>query len=200
MDALNAGLIRLEDNELLGEMKKASSRARRWRWNPFRRSRRMEKAGGAPLFLNFVLVSLIAALGIFYFLGYNAPSLDDAKRDIAKGLGLPEPQPQEESPTLEPNPLNANRRTAPTETTAANPNATPGVPTARRRLPEKLAAPPVTTSPQVTPSGPETPAADPNSPLPTAPQAPGPAESPSPETPALRAVPVAASERGGERP
>ncbi|HRQ88986.1 MAG TPA: hypothetical protein PLA50_09325, partial [Bacteroidia bacterium] len=51
-------------------------------------SRRVEKPGGAPLFLNVALGGLMLALGIFYFLGYNASTPEQAKEEIARGLGL----------------------------------------------------------------------------------------------------------------
>jgi len=48
----------------------------------------VEKPGGAPLFLNVALGGLMLALGIFYFLGYNASTPEKAKEEIARGLGL----------------------------------------------------------------------------------------------------------------
>jgi transcriptional regulator with XRE-family HTH domain len=92
MEHLNSGTtIRLGDNELMGEMKKTIRKDSLFRLErrPKGARRRTEKPGGAPLFLNFILFALIAALAIFYFLGYNASSIDQAKSDIASGLHLP---------------------------------------------------------------------------------------------------------------
>lgn len=92
MEHLNSGTtVRLGDNELMGEMKKTIKKDSLFRLErrPKGARRRTEKPGGAPLFLNFILFALIAALAIFYFLGYNASSIDQAKSDIATGLNLP---------------------------------------------------------------------------------------------------------------
>jgi cytoskeletal protein RodZ len=90
MEALNAGVMRLGDNELMGEMKKTIHKDRRFRLERTPKSlrRRSDKPAGAPLFLNLVLGTLIVSLGLFYFLGYNAPSAQKAKEDIARSLGI----------------------------------------------------------------------------------------------------------------
>ena len=81
------------DNELMGEMKKTISKDRRFRLErqPKSSRRRLEKPGGAPLFLNFILIVLIGALGVFYFLGYKASSVEEAKVEITKGLNKANP-------------------------------------------------------------------------------------------------------------
>lgn len=92
MEHLNSGTtVRLGDNELMGEMKKTIKKDSLFHLErrPKGARRRTEKPGGAPLFLNFILFALIAALAIFYFLGYNASTIDQAKSDIATGLNLP---------------------------------------------------------------------------------------------------------------
>lgn len=92
MEPLNSGLlVRIEDNELMGELRNTRPKSRflRFRRRPKNARRRVEKPGGAPLFLNFILLALISSLGIFYFLGYNAGSIEEAKSDIAAGLNLP---------------------------------------------------------------------------------------------------------------
>ncbi|MEC5125230.1 helix-turn-helix domain-containing protein [Verrucomicrobiales bacterium BCK34] len=79
---------RFSDNELMGEMKdtiKKDSLFRGGSKSLFPR-RRPGKPGGAPVFLNFILAVLIAAFVIFYFLGYNASSIDEAKSEITNGL------------------------------------------------------------------------------------------------------------------
>jgi len=50
------------------------------------RRRPVEKPGGAPVFLGFVLVVLILALGIFYYHGYQANSPEELKTDLANSL------------------------------------------------------------------------------------------------------------------
>ena len=131
MEALNSGVTRLADNELMGEMKKTIKKDRRFRIERFGRapSRRPEKAGGAPLFLNFVLAALMAALGIFYFLGYNAPTPEKAREDIARGLGLSVPITAEPAAAAENAPLEVNplKPTKPVEAAAAPAPATPTV-------------------------------------------------------------------------
>jgi len=90
METLNAGVMRLGDNELMGEMKKTIHKDRRFRLERTPKSlrRRSDKPAGAPLFLNLVLGTLIVSLGLFYFLGYNAPTAQKAKEDIARSLGI----------------------------------------------------------------------------------------------------------------
>lgn len=90
LETLNAGVMRLGDNELMGEMKKTIHKDRRFRLErtPKALRRRGPKPTGAPLFLNLVLGTLIVSLGLFYFLGYNAPTAQRAKEDIARSLGI----------------------------------------------------------------------------------------------------------------
>lgn len=132
MEHLNSGTtVRLGDNELMGEMKKTIKKDSLFR--PERRpkgaSRRTEKPGGAPLFLNFILVALIAALAIFYFLGYKASTIDQAKSDIATGLNLPytssAPAPATDSPAPAPAPAAVAVAPAPAQVVATPAPGTP---------------------------------------------------------------------------
>lgn len=112
METLNAGVMRLGDNELMGEMKKTIHKDRRFRLErtPKALRRRSDKPAGAPLFLNLVLGTLIVSLGLFYFLGYNAPTAQKAKEDIARSLGIelpPAPQAAVESPVAKTPPSTA---------------------------------------------------------------------------------------------
>lgn len=94
MEELNSSTTgRLGDNELMGEMKKTINKDRRFRLErqPKSSRRRPEKPGGAPLFLNFILITLIIALGVFYFLGYRASSVEEAREEIAKGINKANP-------------------------------------------------------------------------------------------------------------
>jgi cytoskeletal protein RodZ len=107
MSALNSGVtVRLSENELLGEMKNTINKDHRFRLErrPRGQRRRPEKPGGAPLFLNFILFCLIAALVIFYVLGYNASSPEEAKSEITKGLQHANPfgGPVEETAAVDP--------------------------------------------------------------------------------------------------
>jgi cytoskeletal protein RodZ len=112
MEALNAGVMRLGDNELMGEMKKTIHKDRRFRLErtPKALRRRSDKPAGAPLFLNLVLGTLIVSLGLFYFLGYNAPTAQKAKEDIARSLGIelpPAPPAAVDAPVAKTPPGNA---------------------------------------------------------------------------------------------
>lgn len=94
MTALNSGVtVRLGENELMGEMKSTINKDHRFRLErlPKGQRRRPEKPGGAPLFLNFILVCLIASIVVFYFLGYNASTPEEAKSGISKGLQMANP-------------------------------------------------------------------------------------------------------------
>jgi cytoskeletal protein RodZ len=111
MDALNSGVTRFGENEFLIEMKRTIKKDRRFRLERFGKTPRLRPARkrGRPLFLNLILGTLIAAIGIFYFLGYNAPNAQKAKEEIARGLGLPLPAPAPggEGP-IETNPLKSS--------------------------------------------------------------------------------------------
>ncbi|MEM1442156.1 MAG: helix-turn-helix domain-containing protein, partial [Verrucomicrobiota bacterium] len=88
MEALDSSkTLRLGEHELMGEMKKTIKKDRIFRLqrNPKLR-RRLNKPGGAPIFLNIILFSLITAIVVFYFLGYKASSPEEARDEIAKGL------------------------------------------------------------------------------------------------------------------
>lgn len=94
IEALNSSTaLRLSENELMGEMKKAVNKDRRFRLerHPKGHRRRLEKPGGAPLFLNFILLLLIVALGLFYFLGYKAGNIEEAKAEFTKSIGKVNP-------------------------------------------------------------------------------------------------------------
>ncbi|MDF1823468.1 MAG: helix-turn-helix domain-containing protein [Verrucomicrobiales bacterium] len=88
MDALDSSkTLRLGEHELMGEMKKTIKKDRRFRLQRgSKSSRRLDKPGGAPVFLNLILFSLIAAIAVFYFLGYKAGSVEEARDEITKGL------------------------------------------------------------------------------------------------------------------
>lgn len=128
MDHLNSGTtVRLSDNELMGEMKKTIKKDSLFRLErrPKGFRRRSEKPGGAPLFLNFILLALILALAIFYFLGYNASSIDEAKSDIATGLNSAIPFAGTAEPTKDlPSPVSAPAAAA-TPAPVATPPAAP---------------------------------------------------------------------------
>ncbi len=130
MTALNSGVtVRLSENELLGEMKKTINKDHRFRLErrPRGQRRRPEKPGGAPLFLNFILVCLIAALVIFYILGYNASSPEEAKSEIAKGLQHANPfaGAVEETPAVDPVAVRPAPAPAVPQAPAAAPAAAP---------------------------------------------------------------------------
>ena len=99
MEALNSGVtLRVGDSELLGEVHKARRKERRFRFRGRSKGgrRRFGMPGGTPIFLNLVLGSLIAALAIFYFLGFNASTPEEARSDIARGLRKANPFMDEE--------------------------------------------------------------------------------------------------------
>jgi len=111
MDALNSGVTRFGENEFLIEMKRTIKKDRRFRLEKFGKSPRLRlgRKRKRPLFLNLILGTLIAAIFIFYFLGYNAPSAQKAKEEIARGLGLPLPAPAPEGEIpIEANPLKSS--------------------------------------------------------------------------------------------
>lgn len=164
-DALNSGVIRVEDPAVFGELggrRKSGSRFR-FDWFP-RRGRRTAPSAKPPILLNLVLGSLIASIAVFYFLGYRANSLEEAKAEIAKGLGLPLANPPADSPA-----------DSPADPTVREPEIEANPLRARAK---------------------GDPAARPAKGAPKDPRPPG-NESPDPpaiDPPALRAVPVAASE------
>lgn len=89
LEALNSGVtVRLGDNELMDEMKRTIKKDRRFRLEKRPRAvrRKLDGPGSAPLLLNCILGILIAALAIFYFLGFNAKNAEEAKQEITKGL------------------------------------------------------------------------------------------------------------------
>ncbi len=47
---------------------------------------RVEKPGGAPVFLSFILVVLILSIGVFYFLGYQASSPEEFKDKLEESI------------------------------------------------------------------------------------------------------------------
>lgn len=52
---------------------------------------RIERPGNAPLLLNLILVALIAALVAFYFIGFKAENVEEARAGFAKGLRTANP-------------------------------------------------------------------------------------------------------------
>ncbi len=90
MGALDSSVTgRLSENELMNEMKRTIKKESRFRLkrNSGKKKRRpAEKAGGSPMFLNFLLLLLIGALGVFYFLGFKASTPEEARVEITKGL------------------------------------------------------------------------------------------------------------------
>lgn len=135
MEALNSGTTgKIGDNELMGEMKKTISKDRRFRseYRPKSYRRRLEKPGGAPLFLNFILGSLLVGLGVFYFLGYNAPSPEEAKSEITRGLQKANPfsgKVADESTSTVSEVAPTNRTESGMVTPAANPETAVTLPT-----------------------------------------------------------------------
>ena len=127
-DALNGGRTRFGENELLIEMKRTLKKERRFRLDRFGKSPRLRSArkGRRPFFLNLILGTLLAAIGIFYFLGYNAPNAQRAKEEIARGLGLSLPAP-EAGPPIETNPL---KSPLPVAKDSTPPPGQPGIPSA----------------------------------------------------------------------
>ncbi|PAW65045.1 MAG: hypothetical protein B9S36_01075 [Verrucomicrobiia bacterium Tous-C2TDCM] len=108
MDTLNATGMRLDDNEVMGQMKNLIRKDHRFRLDraakPHRR--RSDHREASPLFLNLVLGTLLVSLSLFYFLGYNAPTAQQAKEDIARSLGieLPPAPPAKDERSVEKSP------------------------------------------------------------------------------------------------
>lgn len=88
METLDVGVTRIGENELMGEMKRTIHKDRLFRLERTPRlfRRRRPERRGSPFFLNVVLATLMTALGLFYFLGYNAPSAQKAKEEITRGI------------------------------------------------------------------------------------------------------------------
>lgn len=147
IEELNSGAnSRLGDNELMGEMKRTIDKDRRFRLKRTPRAfRRPQKSGGPPLFLNLILILLISALGIFYFLGYRASSPEEVREEIAKSLlhaksfggttpASPLPDKDPEVPEILPVRPDAPKQPAEKPTApiiaapASSPSITPGVP------------------------------------------------------------------------
>lgn len=151
LESLNSGVtILLGDHELMEEMSKPAKIRRRFRFerSPRDPKRQVEKPGGAPVFLNVILVFLVVALGVFYFLGYNANTPEEARSEIAKGLNkvnfFSEPASNETSAkadeSIPSHPLAMPERTAP----QARPDPDPGSerePAAVAAKPEEEAVP-----------------------------------------------------------
>lgn len=47
---------------------------------------RVEKPGGAPVFLSFILVVLILSIGVFYYLGYQASSSEEFQNKLEESI------------------------------------------------------------------------------------------------------------------
>tara|TARA_R110000850_G_scaffold51455_16_gene124982 strand:- start:3362 stop:4306 length:945 start_codon:yes stop_codon:yes gene_type:complete len=108
MQALNSGVaVRLSDNELMGEMGKTIKKDRIFRIERGgkRRRPRLVKSGGSPIFLNLILTVLIGAMAIFYFLGFNAESPEEAKAEIARGFNRANPFVDDVEEAFPPHPL-----------------------------------------------------------------------------------------------
>ena len=117
LSALNSGVsVRLADNELMGEMKKTIKKDRRFRFERLSRGarRQLKKPVGSPFIMNVVLLVLIGAMGIFYFLGYDTSSPEEAKAEITNGLKKATPflrhsDPELARESLPAHPLNQNQ-------------------------------------------------------------------------------------------
>jgi cytoskeletal protein RodZ len=102
--ALGARDARFSEDLLMEEMKGSLRKGRRFRLARIARILR-PRAGrrrGRPLFLDAILVTLLGAIGLFYFLGYNAPTPEQATEEIARVLGLPVPEFLSSDPSAEP--------------------------------------------------------------------------------------------------
>lgn len=89
MEALNSGVtIQLEEGEFLGELGQPARKTRRFRFGRRSRPVRREpaKRRGAPFLLNLLLFCLIGAMAVFYFLGFNASTPEEARSEIERGL------------------------------------------------------------------------------------------------------------------
>ncbi len=89
--ALDSANTRLGDHPLMGEIKRTIKKDRLFHFERFGRAPRRirpDRPGRAPWLLNLILIALLTFLGLFYFLGYNAPNVEQAQRNIIRGLGL----------------------------------------------------------------------------------------------------------------
>lgn len=104
MRTLESGVSRLGENPLMEEMKKTIRKDRRFRLErrPKAVRRKLDARRRAPLLLNAMIFVIIGALVIFYFLGFNASSPEEAKSEITKGLQKANPFSEEEmaAPTI----------------------------------------------------------------------------------------------------
>jgi len=84
--------------------------------------RQLKKPVGSPFIMNVVLLVLIGAMGIFYFLGYDTSSPEEVRAEITNGLKKVTPflghaDPELAKDALPPHPLN--------QSSEARPSATP---------------------------------------------------------------------------
>jgi cytoskeleton protein RodZ len=151
-DALNGGRTRFGENDLLIEMQRTIKKDRPFRLERFGKTPRLRSARKSrrPIFLNLILGTLITSIGIFYFLGYNAPNAREAKEGIARGLGLsaPAPAPNGGSP-IETNPLKSSLPVGKQSATAPPPaGSATNPPTVDVHTPAAPATPPASPSPE----------------------------------------------------
>lgn len=111
IEALEAGdSYRFGENELMTEMKETIKKdhhlkLERKPWRLRRRATPRKVKVGPPLLLNLILLILIVGLGLFYFLGFQADSLEEAKSEMAKGIRKANPFHREVAEeTIEPSP------------------------------------------------------------------------------------------------
>ncbi len=95
--ALCAREARFTEDALMAEMKRPLGPRRTFRRSlalllaRLRRPRLSRRGPTRPLLLNLLLILLMAAIGLFYLLGFHAPTPEQAREDIARVLGLPLP-------------------------------------------------------------------------------------------------------------
>lgn len=95
--ALCAREARFTEDALMTEMKRPLGPRRTFRrslallFARLRRPRLSRRGPTRPLLLNLLLILLMAAIGLFYLLGFHAPTPEQAREDIARVLGLPRP-------------------------------------------------------------------------------------------------------------
>lgn len=111
IQALDNGTeVSLKNSELMDQVRDTLQNNRHMRREQPRRYRRkIEKPGGAPLFLGFILIVLFVSIGVFYFLGYKAESPEELKSEITKNLNkagdlLKSEELKADSPALKPSP------------------------------------------------------------------------------------------------